>query len=205
MRLFLVAVTFLLAACGAGAYPEFQTWIDQQTDRSVNCAMCHSHGDGPDGLKAGQIGSLGPEQLEALNEARQAFKPGTEVKSPILNEFGDRIVGKLGRTGFIELRQRPQDFPQAYGFESDIDADGIADAQEYLDGTLPTSAQHGEPWPLFVHNLKANWWHIALISLAALFGCIGINNLIAGFRLAGEGGSAAGRDSETPSVPGAIR
>lgn len=203
MRLLVVVVTILIAARGASAYPEFQAWIDQQTARKTNCAMCHANGDGPNGSKAGQIGGLTPEQLEALNRARQAFKPGTEVKSPILNEFGDRIIQKLGRTGFIELRQRPQDLPRAYGFDSDIDGDGVPDAQEYLDGTLPVDASHGAPWPLFVHNLKANWWRIVLVLVAAMCGFIGIRNLLAWYSLKAEIEASATKEPEAHPVSGA--
>lgn len=179
----LIIVFALLSGLPAHAYPEFQVWIAKQTPRHVNCAMCHAHGDGPDGMKPGQIGSLDPAQLTALNEARQAFKPGQSVSSPVLNAFGNRIIERLGRTEFIALRTRPIDFPKTYGLESDIDGDGIADAQEYLDGTLPTNAHHGAPWALLRHNAQLNWWHIALMILATGFGLYGINNLLAWFAL----------------------
>ncbi len=187
MRRMVLAAMWVTAALGAsraGAYPEFQAWVDGQTPRNVNCALCHAHGDGPDGVKPGQIGSLSPEQLAALNEARQAFEPGQQVDSPILNEFGDRMVEKLGRTGIIQLRQRPGDLPQAYGFESDLDGDGIPDAREYIEGTLATNAHHGDPWLLLRHNLKTNWWHLVLIAIATLLGLYGINNLLAWFEQA---------------------
>ena len=199
MRYVWVIAILALGAPSAGAYPEFQVWVDQQTARNVNCAMCHSHGDGPDGVKPGQIGSLGPEQLEALNEARQAFDPGQEVDSPILNAFGNRIIQQLGRTGFIDLRRRPADFTAAYGYESDIDGDGIADAQEYVDGTLATSAHHGAPWSLFMHNLRTSWQHIVLIVMATALGLYGISNLLAWFSLVSENGTGGvGAADERP-------
>ena len=216
MMKMLMQVTLALSmawfAMSAEAYPEFQAWVDAQTERNVNCAMCHAHGDGPDGVKPGQIGSFDAEQLDALNEARQAFDPGQDIDSPILNAFGNRIVEKLGRTGFIEMRQRPGAFPEAYGFESDIDGDGIPDAREYIDGTLPTNAHHGAPMALFLHNVRANWGHLVLLAAATLLGLFGINNLLVWFAMVTRSASdpaqanddsdiTAGSDSDAPDVP----
>ncbi len=184
MRYLCLILLGLLAAGEAWGYQEFQIWVDQQTTRNVNCALCHAHGDGPDGVKPGQIGSLDAEGLRSLEAARQAFEPGAEVESPILNAFGNKIIERLGRTGFINLRTRPEAFPEAYGLETDLDSDGIPDAQEYLDGTLATNPHHGAPLRLLLHNLRVNLGTLLLIGLATLLGLFGINNLLAWFALA---------------------
>ena len=188
-------------ASRAAAYHEFQSWIDARNDRTVNCAFCHAHGDGPDGVKPGQIGALTPEQLTMLNEARQAFEPAPEVESPILNAFGNEIVRRLGRTQFIHLRQSPGDFPDAYGFDSDLDHDGIADAQEVLDATHPVNNQSGRPLALFLHNLRTSWGHVLMLVVATLFGLVGINSLLAWFTAVTRAAATPPPDEgEAPSV-----
>ena len=115
------------------------------------------------------------QQLDALNRARAAFEPGQEVKSPILNEFGNEMVRQLGKTRSLELLQDPGALATALEPASDIDGDGVPDYEEYLAGTLPTDPHHGPPWRLFAINLRRNIFHIAMICLpggGGLTGCV---------------------------------
>jgi hypothetical protein len=162
------------------AYSEFQTWSQNQSGRFVNCAMCHAHPDGPNGVKPGQIGSLTPEQIPALTEARLAFEPGQEVHSPILNEFGNSIVTQLGRTAVISLQLDPAALADRINQESDHDRDGIPDAVEYRMGTHPLDKESGDPWMLFTGNFTRQRFHIAMIVLATVFGLYGFNHLMRG-------------------------
>ena len=177
-------IVLLLATVGCAAkcyaYPEFQVFVQKTSGRNVNCAMCHVHPDGPDGLKPGQVGSLDAEGLERLSRARAAFQPGEKVESPILNEFGDHIINTLGKQLFLELRQEPQNLGEALGIDSDLDDDGVPDAREYLMGTHPLDAQSGAPLRLFLHNLNLYRFHIVMMALATGTGLFGLNNLLHG-------------------------
>ena len=175
LRLITLAAA-LTSPAASFAYPEFQQYVQQNSGRNVNCSMCHSHPDGPDGVKAGQIGSLKPEALQRLNQARGAFDPGQQVDSPILNEFGNHIVEQMGRTQFIALRQHPEQLTPVLG-TSDLDGDGVTDADEYVAGTHPLDPRHGPPMRLFVNNLRAQAFHIVMIFLATILGLFGLNNL----------------------------
>ena len=46
-------------------------------------------------MKHGQIGSLTAAEMAELNRARTAFEPGQKVQSPILNAFGNRVMGAV--------------------------------------------------------------------------------------------------------------
>lgn len=173
----LLTIAFVQAAF---AYPEFQRFSQDNSGRPINCAMCHANSDGPEGAGRGQIGSLTPSELNRLNAARGAFSPGVPVQSPILNEFGNRIITQVGKTKFLELRAHPEQLADVYGFTTDLDADGIPDAQEYLDGTHPLNKTHGNPWKLFVHNLGAYKLHVAMLILATVAGLWGLSHLLFG-------------------------
>ena len=177
-------LTFLLllaAHCGMSwGYPEFQRFSQENSGRPINCAMCHTNSDGPEGAGRGQIGSLRPVELNMLNAARGAFAAGVPVQSPILNEFGNKIVYQLGKTKFLELRAHPEQLAEVYGFAGDLDGDGIPDAQEYLDGTHPLNRTHGSPWKLFLHNLSAYKLHVIMIVLATVAGFWGLSHLLHG-------------------------
>lgn len=188
-----VAILFGVAALagrGAHAYPEFQRYSQQVSGRFVNCAMCHVHPDGPIGLKPGQIGKLTPAELGQLNSARGAFLPGQDVMNPILNEFGNALLKKLGKKRILELRLQPDQLADAYGYESDIDGDGVPDAHEFLQGTDPVDPQNGAPWALFTHNLRRYAFpHLFLLVTATALGLFGMNNLLKWFHQTMDKGS----------------
>lgn len=177
------AAALALAPPAALAYPEFEVWVEEHSGRYVNCALCHTHPDGPEGVKPGQIRSLDAEALERLNRARSAFDPGQDVDSPILNEFGDHIMEELGKRRFLEIRTTdPGELADAlrstqHG-DSDLDGDGIPDAVEYLEGTHPLDSRHGAPVRLLATNLARHWFDILMIALATLFGLYGLNHLL---------------------------
>lgn len=170
----------LAAAPPAAAYPELEVFVEQRSGRYVNCALCHTHPDGPEGTKPGQIRSLDAAELARLNRARAAFEPGGGVDSPILNDFGDRILDEIGKRRFLEIRVTdPALLAEELGFDSDLDGDGIADATEYLEGTHPLDAQHGAPLRLLRVNLARRWFDILMIVLATVCGLWGLDHLLA--------------------------
>jgi hypothetical protein len=174
-----VAAVALGAPPAALAYPEFEIWVEAESGRFVNCALCHSHPDGPEGVKPGQIRSLDAAALERLNRARSAFDPGHDVDSPILNDFGDAIVECLGKRRILEIRATdPGLLADELGQESDLDGDGIPDATEYRDGTHPLDARHGAPLRLLGVNLARHWFDILMIAFATLFGLYGLHHLL---------------------------
>lgn len=184
--LVLLVVIGLGWPAGAEAYPEFQAFAQKNSGRQVNCGMCHANPDGPNGVKPGQIGAFSAAELERLGRARQAFQPGVPVDSPILNAFGNHIIQTIGRTAFIGLRPHPAGLAPALGHSTDLDQDGIPDAQEYLQGTDPLDSQSGDPWALFVHNVVRFRDHIFMLLLATIAGLYGLNNLLRWFALVGD-------------------
>ncbi|MBI3119286.1 MAG: hypothetical protein HYZ00_11400 [Candidatus Hydrogenedentes bacterium] len=177
----LMVMSLALVGQTAFGYPEFQQYVQKHSGRSVNCALCHEHPDGPEGLKPGQIGSLTAEEMDRLNRARAAFQPGQTVDSPILNDFGDAIIRTLGKQQLLLLRQSPEKLPAALGTESDLDQDSIPDADEYVAGTHPLDPNSGQPWRLFLNNLKRFAFHVAMLVAATLFGLYGLNNFLRWF------------------------
>lgn len=179
MRLLLMVLVFsLLGLSSAVAYPEFQRYSKATSGRTVNCAMCHTHSDGPDGLKPGQIGSLDQEALNGLGLARQAFEPGFAGKSPILNEFGNEVLKTVGKNKLTELKQKPELLADVLNKTSDLDGDGIPDFEEFKDGTHPLNSLDGHPWKLFKNNVRKNAFHIVMLLLATGFGLFGLSNLL---------------------------
>lgn len=180
------------------AYPEFETFVEAHSGRTIDCSLCHTHGDGPEGVRPGQIRSLTAEELDQLNRARAAIQPGTDVDSPILNDFGDLILQRVGKRRFLELRTSdPGALAEELGFEHDLDGDGISDAREYLEGTHPLDPHHGDPWRLFFHNLRTYAFHLVLILLATLLGLYGLNHLLAWFEYAA-GAAEPGPEEGSP-------
>lgn len=197
-----LVVLFLLSAGAAIAYPEFEVWSEKASGKYIDCAMCHTHPDGPEGVKAGQIRSLSPQELEKLNEARAAFEPGVVVDSPILNAFGDAIIEKLGRKKVIEIRTvGPEPLVAGYGMDSDLDGDGIPDAREYLQGSSPVDSRSGDPWMLFKRNLTRHWLDILMAIIATLAGLYGLNKILQWFTHASEPAPVA-PSREPEATPG---
>lgn len=191
-----LSMLVLLVSSTADAYPEFEVFVEQRSGRWIDCAMCHSHPDGPEGVKPGQIRSLSPAELERLNQARRAFEPGSTVDSPILNAFGDRILHVVGKRRFLEMRVGdPGDLAEALAFEHDLDGDGVTDAREYLDGTDPLDPHHADPWRLLKHRLAEHWFDVVMILVATVLGMWGINHLLTWFS-----GRAAGEKEELRRV-----
>ena len=165
----------------AAAYPEFEQYIDRTSGRYVNCSMCHTHPEGPEGVKPGQIGSLSPEEMDQLNRARAAFEPGQDIDNPILNRFGDSIIEQLGKTRFLQMRVNPEELAGALSPDSDLDGDSISDVDELRAGTLPLDPRHGDPWRLFLHNLRERWFHVAMLAFATVLGFYGLGAFVHGF------------------------
>ncbi|PKN57366.1 MAG: hypothetical protein CVU56_11225 [Deltaproteobacteria bacterium HGW-Deltaproteobacteria-14] len=188
------AALLLLAVETAHAYPEFEQAIEKNAGRTIDCAFCHINPDGPEGTKVGQIGSLSPAEFQALNRARTAFEPGAQVESPILNAFGNHLVTVYGKKKIVALRADPLALAAGLG-DSDLDGDGVSDAQELLDGTHPLMSHHGNPWRLLGVNLQRAWFELIMLVLATLFGVYGISHLIRWF--GHEARSALGGDEES--------
>lgn len=165
----------------ASAHPEFQAFVRKNSGRPVDCAMCHTHSNGPEGTGPGQIGSLTPEEMARLNRARAAFDPGANVDSPILNDFGDLLLQRMGKKRILELRSAPGELPKEIGVESDLDSDGVPDAREYMEGTHPLIASDGDPWTLFLHNLRRRGFNVVMICIATAVTLYGLVNLLHGF------------------------
>lgn len=184
MRRSRIAGVFVaLAATGvsANAHSEFQAFVRRNSGRAIDCALCHTHSNGPEGTAPGQIGSLTPEEMARLNRARAAFEPGGNIDSPILNDFGDLLLQRVGKKRILELRSSPGDLVGEIGFESDLDQDGVPDAREYLEGTHPNMATDGDPWTLFVHNFRGQITRVVLITIATAITLYGLVHLLRGF------------------------
>ncbi len=191
------AVTAL--ASSAGAYPQYQKWIQQNSGRTVSCAMCHENPDGPEGVKAGQLGSLDAEARKRLDRARNAFEPGARVDSPILNEFGDHIISTIGKKRFVALKEHPELLPPLLD-GSDLDGDGISDGQELRDGTHPLDPQHGDPRRLLKVNLLRYRFHLGMLAAATILGLYGIRHLLHWFALQVRGALSAGDGRSSTSA-----
>ncbi len=165
----------------ADGYPQFQTFVEKHSHRMSDCSMCHTNSSGPTGDGPGQIGGLSTQDLERLSKARAAMEPGQEVDSPILNEFGNRIIRSMGRKEFLQLISTPERLAPALGNKSDLDGDGIPDAVEYLDGTDPLNKSHGDPLWLFLVNVNRYKEHIVLLVVACALLNWGLSSLMLWF------------------------
>lgn len=196
----LAAVTALVTGCAprAEAYPEFQRHLVTSTGRSVNCAFCHENADGPEGTAPGQIGRLSPAELAQLGQARAAFLPDNRATSPILNSFGNQMLNRLGKTRILELRLVPGELAAALPVDSDLDRDGISDADELRAGTHPLLDTDGNPWRLFQHNAWKHRVSLALTLAATILGLYGLKHLLHGFAMASgkSGAHQANREND---------
>lgn len=172
-----IAFVAFCASSHAQAYPEFQREIQTSSKRVVSCAMCHVHPDGPDGVKHGQIGSLGQGEMLRLSQSRAMLDPGPVVDSPILNPFGDYLVSQLGRKRLIAYRSQPASLGASLPQPHDLDGDGIPDARELRDGTDPTDARHADPGLLFLVNLRRHWFHLVMLAAATAIGLFALSRL----------------------------
>ena len=181
----LMIVLAVPAAAGrVQAYPELQRFIVQSSGRAVNCALCHAHADGPEGTAPGQIGRLTATEQVELGRARAAFEPNANPTSPILNAFGNHLINHLGKKKFLELRLAPAQLAEALPTDSDLDGDGIADAEELRAGTHPLLKSDGHPWRLFQANFQRNLPQILLALAATVIGLWGLSHLLHGFAVA---------------------
>jgi hypothetical protein len=180
----IILLALFVAAPALHANPEFHRFIVKNSGRSIDCAFCHVNRDGPEGTGPGQIGHLTPAELEKLGRARAALAPNMKPESPILNAFGNHIINSIGKQKFIEIRLAPEQLSRALPKDSDLDYDGIPDAQEYLDGTHPLMKSDGRPWLLFKNNFRANLTQILLAFGATVIGLFGLRHLLNGFATA---------------------
>jgi hypothetical protein len=178
------SVLCMFYAVPAQAYPEFQEFAEKKSGRTVDCAMCHTAEHGPVGEEDGQIGKLSADELALLNQARAAMEPGSKIHNPILNEFGNQIVKELGMKRVLEAKASPESLPAMLDQRSDLDDDGIANAQEFQQGTHPLNKFHGDPWQLFVNNLLRYKVHVMLAFAAVLLIDYGIAQIIKGMYMA---------------------
>jgi hypothetical protein len=187
---FALLALMALPSLPAGAYPEFQQFVEENSHRTVNCAMCHVNENGPVGEGKGQIGSLTPDEMKLLNQARTAVEPGVAVESPILNKFGNEIIKAVGKKTFVKIKSDPGRLAELLPQASDLDGDGIPDAKEYLDGTDPLNKFHGDAGKLFFINLDRYKMHIILAVVAVLSVNFGLIHLIKGISILQSGKSA---------------
>jgi hypothetical protein len=190
---FLAALGLTWLTASVQAYPEFQQHIVKTSGRPINCALCHTHADGPEGTAPGQVGRLNAAQQAELGRARAAFQPHAKPQSPILNAFGNHIINSIGKTRFLEVRLAPAQLPALLPQDSDLDADGIPDAGELQEGTHPLISSDGNPWRLFRSNFARNLPQLGLALAATLVGLWGLGHLLRGFAAAAH----AGEERET--------
>lgn len=174
----IVFVLLLLSfnSAPAFAYPAFQRFSEKHSGRTVNCAMCHVNAQGPSGSGYGQLLSLTADELAKVDAARDAAKPGVEVDSPIMNRFGNHIIKTLGMETVSDAIGAPELLAKSLGDKSDLDGDGISDAQEFLDGTDPLDKFNGEPKRLFLINLSRYKFELLFVAVAIgliIFGLTG--------------------------------
>lgn len=146
------------------AFIEFQRYIEEKSNKQLNCAYCHAHINGPEGDDIGQSGSLSEEQkkLTAFNQYLSDSKK--LVDSPILNKFGNYLVKQIGYDALVEAQGDPDLIVKRLK-NSDLDKDGIPDSREFLDGTLPQDPLDGNPLLLFINNMKKNLLEIGFQAL----------------------------------------
>lgn len=170
----LVLFCCLFTGNPALAFNEFQSFIELKSKKQLNCAYCHSHTNGPNGSETGQLGSLSEDkkQLTAYNQFLNSNKE--LANSPILNEFGNYLVKNIDYEKITNAQNDPELLVNELK-DSDLDHDGISDAKELLDGTLPNDPLDGNLFKLFINNFKKKWIEIisqitvALLLIISLF------------------------------------
>ncbi len=178
----MIAVVFWLTlGSPAYSYPEFQQFAEKKSGKTTNCGTCHANASGPVGKGEGQVGALSAVEMDQLNKARSALEPGQNIDSPILNRFGDLIIKKLGKRKFLENRSNPAKLATDYGMDSDLDDDGVPDAQEYLDGTDPLNKFHADAGKIFIVNLSRYAPHLIAAAIGVLLLDWGFARMIKGF------------------------
>ena len=162
-----LTIIFLFFTPNAYAFNEFQNFIEQKSKKQLNCTYCHNHINGPEGREPGQLDTLTEEekQLTAYNQFLNANKE--LVNSPILNEFGNYLVKKIGYEAIVNAQNDPNQLIDKLK-DSDLDQDGISDSEELTDGTLPSDPFDGHPFKLFINNLKKNLLEIIFQIVAIL-------------------------------------
>lgn len=169
---------FFLLVSRVNAFPQFQAFSEKNSGRPVNCGMCHTHPEGPSGSGAHQLGSLTPEEMQRVNLSRVALEPGQDIDNPILNAFGNHIIKTVGAKKVVEYAGDPAKLATALGNGSDLDGDGIPDAQEYLDGTDPLDRNHGDPGKLLLINLRRNGGQVAFIVVVIGLILLGLTGML---------------------------
>lgn len=154
-------VSLFLYSHSVHAFNEFQTFIEEKSKKQLNCAYCHAHPNGPEGNDEGQLDSLSEnkKKLTAYNQYLSANK--LFINSPILNDFGNYLVKKLGYEELVNAQNNPSIIIERLK-DLDFDKDGINDSTEIQEGTLPSDPLDGNPYRLFINNLKKNLLEILL-------------------------------------------
>lgn len=138
------------------AFREFQKFIEDNSNKQINCIYCHIHPNGPEGHEKGQLGSLS-NKAKSLTIYNQYLEGQSNyARSPILNKFGNHLASKLSYDLLIDAQDDPKLLIEPLK-QSDLDKDGISDADELLDGTLPYDRLDGAPHKLFAKNIKIYW------------------------------------------------
>jgi len=182
MRALFALLFLVFFSSTAMAHPEYLQYFKKESGRAINCAMCHTNPEGPEGVGPGQIGSMNAAGKKMLARARLA-KPGENITNPILNAFGNEILNTIGHDKLVELEKDPGAIPGFLSKTSDLDHNGIPDYQKLLDGTDPLNPNDGLPWKLFIHNFIKNWFQIMMIVLATISGVFGLYYLIIWFSI----------------------
>ena len=200
-RLVVLLLCSLVASLAVQAFPEYQTYIRTHSGRPLDCGMCHTHPEGPTGSSPGQIGHLTDEEMERLNLSRAALQPGPEIDNPVLNAFGNKIVARVGMAKCLEFQEKPAGLAPALDQRSDLDKDGIPDAQEMLGGTNPLDQMSGDPWRLFAANLLRTKAEIISSIFAVFMIVLGLRHFLLAYHKRQSAGTAEPVAEEAVTIP----
>ena len=167
----LLALILTLYTQGAvSAFPQFQQWISKKAGFEVDCSYCHLNSGGPMGDGSGQEGSLTDDEKSKLHTK----------DSPVLNEFGRQLIGKLGYDRVVSGVSDPGLVANAMKVY-DLDGDGVSDGAEMEHGSLPDDPLSAPPQLAWFHRLSAHLPFILTVTLsgfAAAAGLIGLATLL---------------------------